>query len=151
MEDDYDMEELCSSCVHSEDGCNEDPVTLCKGYLLDAEDALDPPANPTTVVPEPVSPHPYGYSGATPTTPPEDERKLALQIHHECFIDSSQSEKHQFVWDIDIAINLIKDYADSIRKQCAEEMGSEVWERLCPAGWEKEDWVREVAAILRKE
>lgn len=31
----------------------------------------------------------------TSVTPPEGERELALQIHHECLIDSSQSEKHQ--------------------------------------------------------
>ncbi|MCK9220940.1 MAG: hypothetical protein M0P47_12955, partial [Bacteroidales bacterium] len=51
----------------------------------------------------------------------KDAKEIARIIHEECFIDTSHSEKPYFVWDIDVATNVIQFALDAYAKAKLEE------------------------------
>jgi hypothetical protein len=59
------------------------------------------------------------FEEATKAPQPEaSDREIARKIHQECFIDTSQNEIPKYVWDIDIAANLVTTIrADERRKE----------------------------------
>lgn len=53
--------------------------------------------------------------------PADDAKACAIKVRSECFIDTSQTDRACFVWDVDTAAMVIQSFAESYHaKKCAD-------------------------------